>query len=71
MSDPTLQHLYLAAFDQARIAATEVARWRDSVAAPYAALEARGHVEGDASEETALSAPPAPATGHIAAPSGE
>ena len=35
----------LAAFERARIAEVEMARWRASVAALHAALEARGLVE--------------------------
>ena len=41
-SNPTLRQLALAAFNHAQIAEDAVARWRDSVAALHAALEARG-----------------------------
>ena len=54
--DPTLRQLAMAAFDRARIAETEVARWRSSVAALYAALEACGHMEGEPPEGSAPSA---------------
>ena len=37
-ADPTLRHLALAAFDRARIAEHEVARWRAAAAALYAVL---------------------------------
>ena len=52
----------LAAFDQARIAEHEVARWRAAAAALYAALEASGHVEGQTAEG---STPPVPAVGPV------
>ena len=55
--DPTLRQLALAALDRTRIAEAEVARWRDAVAALYAALEAGGHVEVQAPEGSAPSAP--------------
>ena len=52
-ADPTLRQLALAALDRARIAENAAAQWRDSVAALYTALEAGGHVEGDAPEGSA------------------
>ena len=61
-ADPTLQQLALAALDQARIVEAELARWRSTNAALFAALEARGHVEGQPAEG---SAPPTPAGGPI------
>ena len=61
-SNPTLHQLVLAAFDQARIVEAELARWRSTNAALFAALEAGGHVEGQPAEG---SAPPAPAGGPI------
>ena len=61
-ADPTLHQLALAVFDQARIAETEIARWRSANAALFAALEARGYVEG---QEPEAHAPPAPASGPI------
>lgn len=61
-ADPTLRHFALAAFDQARIAEHEVARWRAAAAALYAALEASGHVEGQTAEG---STPPVPAVGPV------
>jgi len=57
--DPALRQLAPEAVDRARIAENAVGRWRVSVAALYAALEARGHVEGDVPE---AGAPPAPAS---------
>ena len=60
--DPTLRHLALAALDQARIAEHAVAQWRSSAAALYAALEARGHVDGEPPEGIA---PPSQADGSI------
>ena len=44
-ADPTLQQFALTAFDRARIAEAELARWRSANAALFAALEARGHLE--------------------------
>ena len=64
-ADPTLRHLALAALDQARIAETEFARWRAAAAVLYAALEARGHLEGQVPEG---SAPLARADGPWATP---
>ena len=61
-ADPTLRQLARATLDRARIAEHAVARWRDSVAALFAALEARGHVEKDVPE---AGVPPAPAAGRI------
>ena len=61
-ADPTLDQLALAAFDRARIAEAGIAQWRSANAALFAALEARGYVEGQAPEG---SAPPAPAGGPI------
>ena len=61
-ADPTLRQLALAALDQARIVEAELARWRSTNAALFAALEAGGHVEGPPAEG---SAPSAPASGPI------
>ena len=61
-ADPTLQQLALAAFDRARIAEAEIAQWRSANAALFAALEARGYVEGQVPEG---GAPPEPAAGPI------
>ena len=61
-ADPTLQQLALAALDRARTVEAELARWRSTNAALFAALEARGYVAGDVPEG---SVPPAPASGPI------
>lgn len=60
--DPTLRQLALTAFDRARVAENAVAQWLSANAALFAALEARGYVEGKAPKG---SAPPAPASGPI------
>ena len=52
-ADPTLQQLALAALDQARIVEAELARWRSTNAALFAALEAGGHVDGQPAEGSA------------------
>ena len=61
-ADPTLRQLALAAFDRARIAEDAAAEWRTADAALFAALEARGYMEGDVPK---WNAPPAPAGGPI------
>ena len=49
-ADPTLHQLALAALNRARIAEAEIAQWRSANAALFAALEARGYVEGQVPE---------------------